>query len=52
VAPVVHVTGIGSDAYSVKAGTERGTEVTIYVAGLSTPLTAEETLGRAAAHRL
>jgi hypothetical protein len=55
--PVVHVNGIGSDAYSVKGGTglllwKSGTEVTVYIAGLSKALKAEETLGRAAANRL
>jgi hypothetical protein len=55
--PVVHLNGIGSDAYSVKGGSavllwKNGTEVTVAVSGLGKPLNANETLARAAATRL
>jgi hypothetical protein len=55
--PVVHVSGIGSDAYSVQGGMglllwKNGTELTIYVSGAANPLKAEETLGRDAASHL
>jgi hypothetical protein len=55
--PVVHLNGIGSDAYSVKGGEgvlvwKNGTEVTVAVSGLGKVLNAEETLARAAAARL
>jgi hypothetical protein len=55
--PVVHLGGIGSDAYSVKGGAgvlvwKSGTEVTVAVAGLGKALNAEEALARAAAARL
>jgi len=55
--PVVHLNGIGSDAYSVKGGSgllvwKDGTEVTVDVSGLGKALKADETLGKAAAGRL
>jgi hypothetical protein len=55
--PVVHLNGIGSDAYSVKGGSglllwENGTEVTVDVSGLGKALKVDETLGKAAAGRL
>ena len=55
--PVVHLAGIGSDAYSVKGGSgvlvwKNGTEVTVVVSGLGKALKAEETLAKAAAGRL
>ena len=55
--PVVHLNGIGTDAYSVKGGSgillwKNGTEVTVDVSGLGKALRADETLGKAAAARL
>ena len=55
--PVVHLNGIGDDAYSVKGGSavlvwKNGTEITVAVTGLGKALNAEEALGRAAASRL
>jgi hypothetical protein len=55
--PVVHLSGIGSDAYSAQGGAallmwKNGTELTILVAGGTNALKAEETLGRDAASRL
>jgi len=55
--PVVHLNGIGTDAYSVKGGSgillwKNGTEVTVDVSGLGKALKADETLGKAAAARL
>jgi len=54
---VVHLNGIGTDAYSVKGGSgillwKNGTEVTVDVSGLGKALKADETLGKAAAARL
>jgi hypothetical protein len=55
--PVVHVVGIGSDAYSAGGGStlllwKNGTEVTVLVIGVSHTLATEKTLGRIAASRL
>jgi hypothetical protein len=55
--PVVHVAGIGSDAYSAGGGStlllwKNGTEVTVLVTGVSHTLATEKTLGRIAASRL
>ena len=54
--PVVHVAGIGSDAYSAGGPTlllwKNGTEVTVLVEGGSSPLRAEKKLGKIAAGRL
>ena len=55
--PVVHVNGIGSDAYSVKGGSgllvwKNGTEITVAIQGLGKPLSAEEALGKTAAARM
>jgi hypothetical protein len=55
--PVVHLSGIGSDAYSAQGGAallmwENGTELTILVTGGTNALKVEETLGRDAASRL
>ena len=52
---IVHVSGIGADAY--RAGPafllwKDGTEVSLLASGFANPLKAEETLGRAAAGRL
>jgi hypothetical protein len=54
--PVAHVSGVGSDAYSVQGGKglllwKNGTELSILVTG-GGGLKAEETLGKAAASRL
>jgi hypothetical protein len=55
--PVVHISGIGSDAYSAQGGAallmwKAGTELTILVTGEANALKAEEALGRDAASRL
>lgn len=54
--PVVHVNGIGSDAYSAAGPTlllwKSGTEVTVLASGVAKALTVEESLGRTAASRL
>jgi hypothetical protein len=55
--PVVHVVGIGSDAYSAGGGStlllwKNGTELTVLVTGVSHTLSAEKTLGKIAASRL
>ncbi len=55
--PVVHVSGIGSDAYSVQGGTtlllwKNGTELTLLATGVSNPLKAEKTIGKLAARRI
>ncbi|MGD0197448.1 MAG: hypothetical protein ABSC56_06030 [Solirubrobacteraceae bacterium] len=54
--PVVHVSGIGSDAYSAAGPTlllwKSGTEVTVLATGVANALTVEESLGRTAASRL
>jgi len=55
--PVVHITGIGSDAYSVGGAStlllwKHGTELTLLATGVGNPLKAEKTLGKAAAGRL
>jgi len=55
--PVVHLNGIGSDAYSVKGGSavlvwKNGTEVTVAVSGLGKALNAEEALAKVVAARL
>jgi hypothetical protein len=55
--PVVHLSGIGSDAYSAQGGAvllmwDNGTELTILVTGTTNALKIEETLGRDAASRL
>ena len=54
---MVHLNGIGTDAYSVKGGSgillwKNGTEVTVEVSGIGKALKAGETLGKAAAGRL
>lgn len=54
--PVVHVNGIGSDAYSAAGPTlllwRSGTEVTVLATGVAKALAVEESLGRTAAERL
>ena len=55
--PVVHLSGICDDAYSVKGGSavlvwKNGTEVTVAVTGVGKALNAEEALAKAAAARL
>ena len=56
-APVAHVGGVGSDAYSVMGGKgllvwKDGTEISLLISGSGGGLKAEETLGKAAASRL
>jgi hypothetical protein len=54
--PVVHVSGVGSDAYSVKGPGllvwQDGTEITLLVSGIPNALTAEKKLGRIATAQL
>jgi hypothetical protein len=55
--PVAHVSGIGSDAYTVKGGFgllvwKNGTSVTLLVIGPKNAAAAEKTLGKVVAGRL
>lgn len=55
--PVVHVAGVASDVYSAGGGStlllwKNGTELTVLVTGVASPLKAEKILGKAAAGRL
>jgi hypothetical protein len=55
--PVVHVAGIGTDAYSAGGGTalllwKHGIELTLLATGVTNPLKTEKALGRTAASRL
>jgi len=55
--PVVHLTGIGSDAYSAGGGTtllvwKHGTELTLLATGVNDPVKVEKTAAKSAANRL
>lgn len=55
--PVVHVAGIGTDAYSAGGGTtlllwKHGIELTLLATGVTNPLKTEKALGKTAASRL